>query len=102
MGFPELRIPDDPAGPITMRRFRRTLAWFIYRRPAGRISLGIQYGHLLGVTSDGYGSRVSTGLRDLFPMEEAFGCSRISTPISSWNFATVVTDKARHQTIKKR
>ncbi len=72
MGFPELCIPDDPAGPITMRRFRRTLAWFIYRLPAGRISLGIQYGHLQGMTSDGYGSRTSTGLRDLFPMEEAF------------------------------
>ena len=72
MGFPELRIPDDPAGPITMRRFRRTLAWFIYRLPAGRISLGIQYGHLQGMTSDGYGSRTSTGVRDLFPMEEAF------------------------------
>lgn len=55
-----------------MRRFRRTLAWFIYRQPAGRISLGIQYGHLQGLTSDGYGSRTSTGLRDLFPMEEAF------------------------------
>lgn len=67
-----MAIPDDPSGRVTARRFRRTLAWFIYRQPAGRIALGIQYGHLLGITSDGYGSRVSTGLRDLFPMEEAF------------------------------
>ena len=68
----DMWIPSDPAGAVTMRRFRRTLAWFIYRQPAGRISLGIQYGHLQGMTSDGYGSRTSTGLRDLFPMEEAF------------------------------
>lgn len=72
LGLTEMRIPEDPAGAVTMRRFRRTLAWFIYRQPAGRISLGIQYGHLQGMTSDGYGSRTSTGLRDLFPMEEAF------------------------------
>ncbi|WP_417240853.1 hypothetical protein [Celeribacter halophilus] len=78
-GFPKLQILDDPAGPISMRRFRRTLAWFIYRQPAGRISLGIQYGHLQGMTSDGYGSRVSTGLRDLFPMEEAFARAELLT-----------------------
>ena len=52
-------------------RFRRTLAWFIYRIPGGRIALGLQYGHLRGYTSDGYGSRVSHSLRDVFPMEEA-------------------------------
>ena len=71
-GINDIYIPEDPDGAITMRRFRRTLAWFIYRQPAGRISLGIQYGHLQGMTSDGYGSRTATGLRDLFPMEEAF------------------------------
>lgn len=65
-------IPPDPDGRVTPRRLRRTLAWFIYRRPGGRIALGVQYGHLRGYTSDGYGSRVSTGLRDVFPMEEAF------------------------------
>lgn len=65
-------IPEDPAGAITVRRFRRTLAWFIYRRPGGRIALGVQYGHLHSYTTDGYGSRVSAGLKGLFPMEEAF------------------------------
>ena len=51
---------------------RRTLAWFIYRRPRGRVALGIQYGHLHAATTDGYGSRrSSTGMRDLFPMEQA-------------------------------
>jgi hypothetical protein len=48
----------------------RTLAWFIYRKPGGRVALGVQYGHLCGHTTDGYGSRVASGLRDVFPMEE--------------------------------
>lgn len=65
-------IPEDPAGPISLRRLRRTLAWFIYRRPGGRVGLGIQYGHLHAATTDGYGSRVSAGLRGVFSMEEAF------------------------------
>lgn len=65
-------IPEDAAGDLTLRRFRRTLAWFIYRLPGGRVALGVQYGHLHSYTTDGYGSRVSAGLRDLFPMEEAF------------------------------
>ena len=67
-----LRILEDPNGAITLSRFRRTLAWFIYRLPGGRVSLGIQYGHLRGITTDGYGARASTGLRDVFPMEEAY------------------------------
>lgn len=64
-------IPPDPEGEVTPAQFRRTLAWFIYRVPGGRIALGLQYGHLRGYTSDGYGSRVAAGLRDVFPMEEA-------------------------------
>lgn len=68
-------IPADPDGNINRRRLRRTLAWFIYRRPRGRVALGIQYGHLHASTTDGYGGRVSAGLRDLFPMEEAFAIS---------------------------
>ncbi|MGE3328063.1 MAG: hypothetical protein AB7N61_21935 [Acidimicrobiia bacterium] len=68
-------IPADPDGPVVLKRFRRTLAWFIYRRPGGRIALGIQYGHLRGHTTDGYGSRASSGLRDVFPMEEALAAA---------------------------
>jgi hypothetical protein len=64
-------IPPDPEGRVVVKRFRRTLAWFIYRKPGGRIALGVQYGHLRGHTTDGYGSRVASGLRDVFPMEEA-------------------------------
>jgi hypothetical protein len=43
---PHELTPADPHGPITLRRLRRTLAWFIYRRPGGRIALGLQYGHV--------------------------------------------------------
>lgn len=75
LGRPHDVVPEDPDGPINLRRLRRTLAWFIYRRPGGRVALGVQYGHLHAATTDGYGARVSTGLRDLFPMEEAFALS---------------------------
>lgn len=64
-------IAPDPEGAVTAKRLRRTLAWFIYRKPGGRVALGVQYGHLRGYTTDGYGSRVASGLRDVFPMEEA-------------------------------
>ena len=72
---PQDVVPEDPDGPINLRRLRRTLAWFIYRRPGGRVALGVQYGHLHAATTDGYGGRASTGLRDVFPMEEAFALS---------------------------
>ena len=49
-------IPTDPEGNVTTSRFRRTLAWFIYPKPGGRIATGVQYGHLRGHTTDGYGS----------------------------------------------
>jgi integrase len=71
LGRPHEVIPADPEEAVTVRRFRRTLAWFIYRKPGGRVALGVQYGHLRGYTTDGYGSRVASGLRDVFPMEEA-------------------------------
>lgn len=75
LGRPHESIPADPDGPVIVKRFRRTLAWFIYRRPGGRIALGVQYGHLRGHTTDGYGSRVVSGLRDVFPMEEALAAA---------------------------
>ena len=71
LGRHDETIPADPDGMVTVGRFRRSLAWFIYRKPGGRVALGVQYGHLRGHTTDGYGSRVASGLRDVFPMEEA-------------------------------
>lgn len=39
-------IPTDPAGSIVASRFRRTLAYFIVRRPRGLIAAALQYGHV--------------------------------------------------------
>jgi len=40
-------IPDprQTAGPLTTRQSRRTLAWFIARRPGGAIAGALQYRH---------------------------------------------------------
>lgn len=65
------RIPDDPHGAVRYSRFRRTLAWFIFRRPGGRVALGVQYGHILRSTGYGYASRAEFGHQGVFEMEEA-------------------------------
>ncbi|MFJ1596129.1 hypothetical protein [Streptomyces sp. NPDC088261] len=39
-------IPPDPAKRLHASRFRRTLAYFIARRPCGLIAAALQYGHL--------------------------------------------------------
>ncbi len=62
-------IPADPHGPVHAARFRRTIAWFIARRPGGHLGLGYQYGHLDTATSAGY-SRRSNDLGDLIDMEQ--------------------------------
>ena len=98
IGRPDETIPDDPEGPITMRRFRRTLAWFIYRLPGGRISLGIQYGHLEPHVTDGYGSRVSAGLRGVFPMEEVLArAERLSDAADRLDAGEQVSGPADHR-----
>ena len=67
-------IPPEPPGPdgreprITISRFRRTVAWFVYRLPHGLISLGIQYGHIDLDQTARYGSRVESGFGEV--MEE--------------------------------
>ncbi|GAA2882034.1 site-specific integrase [Streptomyces mexicanus] len=39
-------IPPDPVKHLHASRFRRTLAYFIVRRPRGLIAAALQYGHL--------------------------------------------------------
>ena len=63
-------IPEDPAGPITVRRFRRTVAREIQRRPFGRIANGVLLGHVSLHTTDRYGSHVSSEQRDTYRQEE--------------------------------
>ena len=61
-------IPPDPKEAVMFIRFRRTIAWFVYRLPRGLIALGYQYGHInLGQTAR-YGNRIRSGLSEV--MEE--------------------------------
>ncbi|WP_406301118.1 hypothetical protein OHA61_00355 [Streptomyces sp. NBC_00885] len=48
-------IPPDPARPgISSSRLRRTLAWFIVRKPRGLVAAAVQYGHVRVQMTLGY------------------------------------------------
>ena len=64
-------IPDDPHGPLTVSRFRRTLAWHIARQPGGLVALAIQYGHMRTVVSESYSGRARGGIHELLDLETA-------------------------------
>jgi hypothetical protein len=64
-------IPPDPAGSISLRRFRRTLAWHIRRLPNGKVALAIQYGHLTISQGEGYSGLNDAGFAALMAREEA-------------------------------
>jgi hypothetical protein len=71
-GLDSEAIPADPDGPVTLSRFRRTVAWHIARLPGGRIALAIQYGHLRTITtSEGYSGRARHGLARVLDVETA-------------------------------
>jgi hypothetical protein len=62
-------IPPDPSGrPLAPSRLRRTLAWFIVRRPRGLVAGAIQYGHVQVQVTLGYSGTYASG----FPDEHAF------------------------------
>lgn len=65
-------IPSDPVGRVSLRRFRRTVAWFINRQPGGRLALGVQYGHLHLTMSDSYGGRSTSDMLDVLALERAY------------------------------
>ncbi|WP_123970175.1 hypothetical protein [Streptomyces sp. TLI_185] len=67
---PHELIPADPHGPITLRRLRRTVAWFIYRRPGGRIALGLQYGHVASSLAESYGGRTKADMLEILDFEK--------------------------------
>jgi hypothetical protein len=65
-------IPADPDGPVTLSRFRRTVAWHIARLPGGRVALAIQYGHMRTITTgEGYAGRARHGLARVLDIETA-------------------------------
>jgi len=64
-------IPPDPSGrPLSGNRFRRTLAWHIYRRPRGLVAGAIQYGHVRTQVFLGYAGNYASGFPDDAAMEE--------------------------------
>ncbi|MCV7288152.1 site-specific integrase [Mycolicibacterium wolinskyi] len=62
-------IPIDPH-PINLSRFRRTLAWFIRRRPRGLVAGAIQYGHVHTRLIQGYAGDYSSGFPDEYAYED--------------------------------
>ncbi|MDX2544085.1 hypothetical protein ACOT81_20930 [Streptomyces sp. WI04-05B] len=56
---------------LTTRRFRRTLAWFIARRPGGTIAGALQYRHQGIQMFEGYAGTSDSGFRDEVEAEEA-------------------------------
>jgi hypothetical protein len=54
-----------------MRRFRRTVAWFINRQPGGRIALGVQYGHLRASFGESYSGRSKVDMPEILDLEQA-------------------------------
>jgi hypothetical protein len=63
-------IPADPHAPITVSRLRRTLAWFIARKPRGLVAAAIQYGHLRVQMTLGYAGTYDSGFPDDLAFEE--------------------------------
>lgn len=63
-------IPLDPQGPINITRFRRTLAWFIRRRPRGLVAGAIQYGHVHTRLIQGYAGDCQSGFPDDYAYED--------------------------------
>ncbi|ORV85495.1 hypothetical protein AWC12_20520 [Mycolicibacterium iranicum] len=55
-------IAADPAGRVTLDRFRRSVAWHIVNQPEGLVAAGVQFGHMKSTTTDGYGSTMTSGI----------------------------------------
>jgi hypothetical protein len=72
-------IPADPDGAVTLRRLRRTVAWFINRQPGGRIALGIQYGHLRASLAESYGGRSRVDMLQILDLEQALATAHTLT-----------------------
>ena len=63
-------IPEDDRGRLHASRFRRTLAWFIRRRPRGLIAASIQYGHAYTRMLQGYAGSYDSGFPDEYAFED--------------------------------
>ncbi|ATL69437.1 hypothetical protein [Nocardia terpenica] len=63
-------VPDDPHGSISMSRFRRTLAWFLRRRPRGVVAGALQYSHVETRIFQGYAGDLASGFPDDYAFED--------------------------------
>ncbi|MCX5203922.1 hypothetical protein OG897_21005 [Streptomyces sp. NBC_00237] len=63
-------IPGEGQGRLSTSRFRRTLAWFIRRRPRGLVAASIQYGHLHTRLLQGYAGSYESGFPDEYAFED--------------------------------
>lgn len=59
---PAQRISPDPAGRVTLDRFRRSIAWHIVNQPEGLLAAGVQFGHMQSTTTEGYASTITSGM----------------------------------------
>lgn len=62
---------NDQVWKLTTRQFRRTLAWFIARRPGGAIAGAIAYRHLSVQMFEGYAGTSDSGFRAEVEAEQA-------------------------------
>ncbi|MFH8681245.1 hypothetical protein [Streptomyces lydicus] len=63
-------IPPDPAKDIHAARFRRTLAYFVVRRPGGLAAAQAQYGHVRAKVTLGYAGDADTSWMEDLALEE--------------------------------
>jgi integrase len=63
-------IPPDPNGTLHPARLRRTLAWFIARKPRGLVAAAIQYGHVSVAMTLGYSGSYASGFPDDLAFEQ--------------------------------
>lgn len=62
-------IPPDPEHKIHAARFRRSLAYFVVRRPGGLIAAALQYGHVRSKVTLGYAGEADTSWLDDLTVE---------------------------------
>lgn len=85
-------IPEFHGAPwrFTTRQFRRTLAWFIARRPGGTIAGAIQFRHLSVQMFEGYAGTSRSGFRAEVEGEEA---------LARGEYLLAIVDRHEHDTL---
>jgi hypothetical protein len=64
-----LPIPPDPTRHVHAARFRRSLAYFIVRRPRGLIAAALQYAHVSTKVTLSYAGSADTAWMDDLAIE---------------------------------